>query len=78
MLPAVYVLGAWRVMLLSRVGKTCVDLDWEVMFEAMEWRSVYTIVKKQPPIIDYIDRQNRISGSSSETIQTSAKSSSLI
>jgi hypothetical protein len=46
---AVYMLVAWRVMLLCRMGQTCPDLDCEVMFETSEWQSVYMIVKKQNP-----------------------------
>ena len=46
---AVYMLIAWRVMLLCRLGRTCPDLDCEVMFETSEWQSVYVIVKKQDP-----------------------------
>lgn len=46
---AVYMLVAWRVMLLCRMGRTCPDLDCEVMFETSEWQSVYLIVKKQDP-----------------------------
>jgi hypothetical protein len=46
---AVYMLVAWRVMLLCRLGRTCPDLDCEVLFETSEWQSVYTIVKKKTP-----------------------------
>ena len=46
---AVYMLVAWRVMLLCRLGRTCPDLDCEVLFETSEWQSVYMIVKKQTP-----------------------------
>lgn len=46
---AVYMLVAWRVMLLCRMGRTCPDLDCEVLFEPSEWQSVYMIVKKQNP-----------------------------
>jgi hypothetical protein len=46
---AIYMLVAWRVMLLCRMGRSCPDLDCEVMFETSEWQSVYVIVKKQDP-----------------------------
>lgn len=46
---AVFMLVAWRVMLLCRMGRTCPDLDCEVLFEASEWQSVYMIVKKKAP-----------------------------
>jgi hypothetical protein len=46
---AVYMLIAWRVMLLCRLGRTCPDLDCEVMFETSEWQSVFMIIKKENP-----------------------------
>lgn len=46
---AVYMLIAWRVMLLCRMGRLCPDLDCEVVFETSEWQSVYMIVKKEDP-----------------------------
>ncbi|MDP6558431.1 MAG: IS4 family transposase [Pirellulaceae bacterium] len=46
---AVYSIIAWRVMYLCRLGRECPDLDCEVVFAPSEWRSVYTMVKHQPP-----------------------------
>jgi hypothetical protein len=46
---AVYMLVAWRVMLLCRLGRECPDLDCEVLFEPSEWKAVYTIVKRDAP-----------------------------
>jgi hypothetical protein len=46
---AVYMLVAWRVMLLCRLGRECPDLDCEVLFEPSEWKAVYTIVKRVAP-----------------------------
>lgn len=46
---AVYMLVAWRVLLLCRMGRSCPDLDCEVVFESSEWQSVYVIVKKRDP-----------------------------
>jgi hypothetical protein len=49
---AVYMLIAWRILLLCRLGRECPDLDCEVMFETSEWQSVYTVVtKKDPPAV---------------------------
>jgi hypothetical protein len=58
---AVYMLVAWRVMLLSRLGRECPDLDCEVVFEPSEWKAVYTIVKRgnlpsKPPRLNEIIR----------------------
>ena len=46
---AVYMLVAWRVMLLCRLGRECPDLDCEVLFETSEWKAVYTVVKRSDP-----------------------------
>lgn len=46
---AVYSIIAWRVMYLCRLGRACPDLNCEVVFAPSEWRSVYTMVKHQPP-----------------------------
>jgi len=46
---AVYSIIAWRVMYLCRLGRECPDLNCEVVFAPSEWRSVYTMVKRQPP-----------------------------
>lgn len=46
---AVYMIVTWRVMLACRMGRTCPDLDCEVMFETSEWQSVYMVIKKQDP-----------------------------
>ena len=46
---AVYMLVAWRVLLFSRLGRECPDLNCEVVYEPSEWKSVYLIVKKKDP-----------------------------
>jgi hypothetical protein len=47
---AVYVIVAWRVMYLCRLGRECPDLDCEIVFEPCEWKSVFmTIKRKKPP-----------------------------
>ena len=45
---AVYLIVAWRVMALCRLGRECPDLSCEVLFETSEWKSVYLIVQKKP------------------------------
>lgn len=44
---AVYMLVAWRIHLLCRLGRECPDMDCEVFFEPSEWKSVYTVVQKK-------------------------------
>jgi Transposase Tn5 dimerisation domain/Transposase DNA-binding len=46
---ALYMLVAWRIVLLCRLGRTCPDLCCEVIFEPSEWKAVYQVVKKQTP-----------------------------
>jgi len=45
---AVYVIIAWRILYLCRLGRDCPDLDCEVIFSASEWKAVYTIVCRRP------------------------------
>lgn len=46
---ALYMIIAWRTLLLCRLGRQCPDLDCETVFEPSEWKSVYLVVKKQQP-----------------------------
>lgn len=45
---AVYMIVAWRVMALCRLGRECPDLNCEALFETSEWKAVYLIVEKKP------------------------------
>ena len=46
----VYMIIAWRIMYLCRLGRECPDLDCEVVFEPCEWKAVYKVVKRcEPP-----------------------------
>ncbi len=51
MLPclAVYLIVAWRVLYVCRLGRTCPDISCEAVFEPSEWQSVYRVVRKQTP-----------------------------
>jgi len=46
---AVYVVVAWRTLLLCRLGRSCPDLDCEAVFDPAEWRSVWAVVKRTEP-----------------------------
>ncbi len=46
---AIYMVVAWRVMLMARLGRECPDLSCEVLFEPSEWEAVYMISKKCDP-----------------------------
>jgi hypothetical protein len=46
---AVYVIVAWRTMMVCRMGRSCPDIDCEAIFEPAEWKAVYMVVKRQNP-----------------------------
>lgn len=72
---AVYLIVAWRTLMVCRLGHSCPDLDCEAVFEPAEWKAVWMVVKQEPPPVKppklgtvirlvaqlggYIDRTNR-------------------
>ena len=53
MLPcvAVYLIVAWRTLMICRLGRSCPDMDCEAIFDPAEWKSVWMTVKgKRPPL----------------------------
>ena len=46
---ALYMIIAWRVLFTLMLGRTCPDLDCEVIFERQEWQAVYIVVKRCSP-----------------------------
>jgi hypothetical protein len=46
---AMYMIVAWRIMYLMRMGRTCPDLPAEIVFEPDEIRTVYLLREKEPP-----------------------------
>jgi hypothetical protein len=46
---AVYLIVAWRTLYLTRLGRSCPDLDCEAVFDPAEWQSVYQVVKGEKP-----------------------------
>lgn len=46
---AVYLVVAWKILYLCRLGRDCPDLDCELVFTPSEWKAVYMIVKHQAP-----------------------------
>lgn len=46
---AVYLIVAWRVLYLTRLGRTVPDLSCEVAFAPQEWRAVYIVTQRQKP-----------------------------
>ncbi|KVZ58906.1 hypothetical protein WL19_02270, partial [Burkholderia ubonensis] len=46
---AVFMVVAWRIARLMRLGRTCPDLDAGLLFEPDEWRAAFILNKKAPP-----------------------------
>ena len=81
---ALYWIVAWRVLLLCRMGRSCPDLDCEVLFEPSEWQSVWRVthagpVSRQPPRLGvmvrlvaqlggYVNRPNRADPPGTQTL----------
>lgn len=46
---ALFMVVAWRIARLMRLGRTCPDLDAGLMFEPDEWRAAFILNRKTPP-----------------------------
>ncbi len=46
---AVYLVVAWRIARLMRLGRSCPDLDAELLFEREEWQAAYLLQKRPVP-----------------------------
>lgn len=46
---AVYLIVTWRTLYVCRLGRAFPDISCEVIFEPEEWKSVYHVVRRQPP-----------------------------
>jgi hypothetical protein len=46
---AVYLIIAWRTLMVCRMGRSCPDISCEVIFEPEEWKSVYVVTRGQAP-----------------------------
>lgn len=45
---ALYLIVAWRVLFVMRLGRACPEMPCEAVFTEAEWRAVYQIVKREP------------------------------
>jgi len=45
----VYLIVAWRVMFVCRMGRNFPDIDCEAIFETSEWKAVWVAVKRRQP-----------------------------
>lgn len=46
---ALFMVVAWRIARLMRLGRTCPELDAALLFERDEWRAAFILNRKQPP-----------------------------
>lgn len=46
---AVYLVVAWRIGLLMRLGRTCPDWDAERLLAREEWQAAWIVARKKPP-----------------------------
>lgn len=46
---AVYLIVAWRTLYVCRLGRAFPDMSCEAVFEPAEWKSVYRVVRNEPP-----------------------------
>jgi hypothetical protein len=58
---AMYLIIAWRVLLLTMTGRRCPDMPCDVILETDEWRAIYIVSErakppKEPPPLDTIVR----------------------
>ena len=44
-----FMIVAWRIARLMRLGRTCPDLDAALLFSPQEWQAAYILAKKRPP-----------------------------
>lgn len=45
----IYLIVAWRVLFVCRMGRSCPDIDCEAIFEPSEWKAVWAAVKRRQP-----------------------------
>lgn len=46
---AVYLIVAWRTLLVCRLGRSCPDMSCEAIFEPSEWKSVWMVIHRKAP-----------------------------
>ena len=44
-----YLIVAWRIARLMRLGRTCPEMDAALLFDSDEWRAAYILNKQKPP-----------------------------
>lgn len=48
---ALFMIIAWRIQMLMRLGRTCPEMDCETVFDREEWQAAYIVARKPiPPV----------------------------
>lgn len=69
---ALYMVVAWRIAFLMRMGRNCPDLDAALFFERDEWRAAYILNGKKPPAAPPRPDSTTSSASSRDSVDSSA------
>ena len=65
---ALYMVVAWRILYVMKLGRECPDLPCDVVFEKDEWQSLYFIcygekaMKKVPPLGEFVNKVAEFGG----------------
>jgi len=65
---ALYMVVAWRILYVMKLGRECPDLPCDVVFEEDEWQSLYVIcygenaLKKVPPLGEFVSKVAEFGG----------------
>lgn len=46
---AFYMIIAWRILFLTRLGRECPDMPCDGVFDDAEWKAVYLVTQRRPP-----------------------------
>lgn len=46
---ALYLIVAWRILYLTKLGRTCPSLACDAVFERSEWQPLWAVVRREPP-----------------------------
>jgi hypothetical protein len=47
---AIYMIVAWRTLYVCRLGRSCPDMDCEMIFDPAEWQSVWSVTHRGEPL----------------------------
>ena len=47
---AIYLIVAWRTLYVCRLGRSCPDIDCELIFDPSEWKSVWSVTHRGTPL----------------------------